>query len=59
MDEYLMLMAPQKTKTVTVPRIQSMQDYILKHHKRMILGKSTDRLQAVHSGKSKKREEAK
>ncbi|MBQ8617529.1 MAG: helix-turn-helix transcriptional regulator, partial [Clostridia bacterium] len=38
MDEYLMLTAPRKTKTVTVPRIQSMQDYILKHHKRMILG---------------------
>ena len=26
------------TKTVLVPQIQSMKDYILRHHKRMILG---------------------
>lgn len=38
MDECDVMSSPRKTKTVTVPRVQSMQDYILKHHKRMILG---------------------
>lgn len=38
MDECDVIPSPRKNKTVTVPRVQSMQDYILKHHKRLILG---------------------
>ena len=38
MDECDVISSPRKNKTVTVPRVQSMQDYILKHHKRLILG---------------------
>ena len=38
MDECDIFASPRKNKTVTVPRIQSMQDYILKHHKQLILG---------------------
>lgn len=38
MDERDVISSPRKAKTVTVPRVQSMQDYILKHHKRLILG---------------------
>ena len=34
MDECDVISPPRRTKTVTVPRVQSMQDYILKHHKR-------------------------
>lgn len=37
MDECDVISPPWRTKTVTVPRVQSMQDYILKHHKRLIL----------------------
>ena len=37
LDDYEVIAKLQKKKTVTVPRVQSMQDYILKHHKRMIL----------------------
>lgn len=37
MDECDVISLPRRTKTVTVPRVQSMQDYILKHHKRLIL----------------------
>ena len=38
MDECDIVASPRKNKTITVPRVQSMQDYILKHHKRLILG---------------------
>ena len=38
MDECDIVASPWKNKTVTVPRVQSMQDYILKHHKRLIIG---------------------
>lgn len=38
MDECDVISPPRRTKTVTVPRVQSMQEYILKHHKRLILG---------------------
>lgn len=38
MDECDAISPPRRTKTITVPRVQSMQDYILKHHKRLILG---------------------
>lgn len=38
MDERDVISSPRKAKTVTVPRVQSMQDYILKHHKRLIRG---------------------
>lgn len=37
LDDYEVITKLQKKKTVIVPRVQSMQDYILKHHKRMIL----------------------
>ena len=37
-DECDVISPPRRTKTVTVPRVQSMQEYILKHHKRLILG---------------------
>ena len=37
MDECDVISPTRRTKTVTVPRVQSMQDYILKHHKRLIL----------------------
>ena len=36
MEECDVISSPRKNKTVTVPRVQSMQDYILKHHKRLI-----------------------
>ena len=32
----------ERARTVVVPRVQSMQDYILKHHKRMILSALND-----------------
>lgn len=38
MDECDVISPPRRTKTITVSQVQSMQDYILKHHKRMILG---------------------
>lgn len=37
MDECDAISPRLQAKTVTVPRVQSMQDYILKHHKRLIL----------------------
>lgn len=37
MDECDAISPPRRTKTITVPRVHSMQDYILKHHKRLIL----------------------
>lgn len=36
-DEHISNAQPEKAKTVIVPRVQSMQEYILKHYKRMIL----------------------
>ena len=41
-DEHISNAQPEKTKTVIVPRVQSMQGYILKHHKRMILSALND-----------------
>lgn len=38
MEECDVISPSRRTKTMTVPRIQSMQDYILKHHKRLVLG---------------------
>ena len=32
----------ERARTVVVPRVQSMRDYILKHHKRMILSALND-----------------
>ena len=37
MDENDMLPVLRNLRTVTVPRVQSMQDYVLKYHKRMVL----------------------
>ena len=36
-DEDILLSPPISPRTVLVPRVQSMQEYILKHHKGMIL----------------------
>ena len=36
-DEEALLFTHVSSRTVLVPRVQSMQEYILKHHKRMVL----------------------
>ena len=36
-DEDALLFTHVSSRTVLVPRVQSMQEYILKHHKRMVL----------------------
>ena len=36
-DEDILLSSSLSSRSVLVPRIQSMQEYILKHHKRMVL----------------------
>lgn len=40
---------PGNVRTVVVPRVQSMQDYILKHHKRRVLSALNDWLKGVMS----------
>ena len=35
-DEDALLFTHVSSRTVLVPRVQSMQEYILKHHKRMV-----------------------
>lgn len=43
-DEPEFLPSRHTTKTVIVPRVQSMQDYVLKHYKRMILAELNNQL---------------
>lgn len=43
-DEPEFLPSRHTAKTVIVPRVQSMQDYILKHYKRMVLAELNNQL---------------
>lgn len=46
-EENFLLSPPLSSRTVLVPRVQSMQEFILKHHKRMVLSELN---RQIHSG---------
>lgn len=54
-DEDALLFTHVSSRTVLVPRVQSMQEYILKHHKRMVLSALN---QQIRSGMLWRYEEA-